>query len=73
MALNCMTRANPGDLVVLCVDQHSEVMSELEGWSRHAEAGARSSEDSVSDPDLDPAALTEQAGQAAREEQAAQV
>ena len=65
---HCMTRANPGDLVVLCVDQHNEVVTELEGWSHHAQAGARSSEDAVSDPDLDPAELTELAG---RDEQPA--
>lgn len=66
---HCMTRANPGDLVVLCVDQHSEVMSELEGWSHHAQAGARTTEDSVSDPDLDPVELTEQAEQHSRDDQ----
>jgi len=58
---HCMNRANPGDLVILCVDQHSEVMSELEHYSHHAQAGARST-DGVSDPDLDPAQLTQQAG-----------
>ncbi len=63
---HCMTRANPGDLVVLCVDQHSEVVAELETWSHHAQAGSRSSGEAVSDPDLDPVELTEHAG---REEQ----
>ena len=59
----------PLDLVVLCVDQHSEVMSELEGWSHHAQAGARTTEDSVSDPDLDPVELTEQAELHSRDDQ----
>lgn len=68
---HCMTRANPGDLVVLCVDQHSEVMSELEGWSHHAQAGSRTTQDTVSDPDLDPVELTEQAEQASRDDQPA--
>ena len=27
---HCMARANPGDLVVLCVDQHADVLGELE-------------------------------------------
>ncbi len=56
-----MTRANPGDLVVLCVDKHGEVMNELENYSHHAHAGSRANEQVASDPDLDPAALTEQA------------
>ncbi len=59
-AKHCMARANPGDLVVLCVDQHAEVMSVLETYSRHAQAGARSG-DLVADPDLDPAELTQHA------------
>ncbi len=58
---HCMTRANPGDLVVLCVDKHGEVMNELETYGHHAYAGARANDDVASDPDLDPAAMTEQA------------
>ena len=30
---HAMNRANPGDLVVVCVDKHAEVMAELENWS----------------------------------------
>ena len=35
-----MARANKGDLVVICVDKHAEVMTELENWSPQAQAGA---------------------------------
>jgi cyanophycin synthetase len=50
---HAMSRANRGDLVVLCVDQHPAVMSELENWSPHAQAGASSGGDDthVADPD----------------------
>ena len=37
---HAMARANPGDLVVVCVDKHPEVMAELENWSRQAQAGS---------------------------------
>ena len=30
---HAMSRANHGDLVVVCVDQHAAVMAELETWS----------------------------------------
>ena len=30
---HAMSRANRGDLVVVCVDKHAEVMAELENWS----------------------------------------
>ena len=30
---HAMSRANPGDLVVLCVDKHPAVLAELESWS----------------------------------------
>jgi cyanophycin synthetase len=53
---NAMARANPGDLVVLCVDQHDVVMGELESLTHQAQAGARSGE--IGDPDLDPATLS---------------
>ena len=35
-----MARANPGDVVVLCVDQHAEVLAELEAMTQTAQAGA---------------------------------
>lgn len=51
-----MARANKGDLVVLCVDRHAEVMQELEGMTRQAQPGAHPSH-LVGDPDLDPALI----------------
>ncbi len=51
---HAMSRANAGDLVVVCVDQHPAVMAELERWSRQAQAGSGSG-DIVGDPDLTPA------------------
>ena len=56
---HCLARANPGDVVVLCVDQAGEVMAELETATRSAQAGAHASADSVGDPDLDPASMPE--------------
>ncbi len=55
-----MTRANPGDLVVLCVDNHGGVMAELEAMTHRAQPGTHTS-GSVGDPDLDPGALLEAA------------
>ena len=55
-----MARTNPGDLVVLCVDKHARVLAELEERTQHAQAGSRAGE-SIGDPDLDPADLTESA------------
>ena len=54
-----MSRVNYGDLVILCVDQHPAVMSELENWSPHAQAGASSGGDDthVADPDYTPPSL----------------
>ncbi|MEJ7628260.1 MAG: cyanophycin synthetase [Nocardioidaceae bacterium] len=51
---HAMTRANKGDLVIMCVDKHAPVMAELESWSNHAQAGASSAADDalVGDPDL---------------------
>ncbi len=50
---HAMSRANPGDLVILCVDKHAAALAELESWSKHAQAGASSvDEDQVGDPDL---------------------
>jgi cyanophycin synthetase len=39
---HAMARANPGDLVVVCVDKHSAVMAELETWSQQAQPGTES-------------------------------
>ncbi len=47
---HCMARANPGDLVVLCVDKHGPVLAELEELSNLAQAGAHVGEGIV-DPD----------------------
>ncbi|WP_104106531.1 cyanophycin synthetase [Nocardioides sp. 616] len=50
-----MSHANRGDLVVVCVDQHGAVMSELENWSKTAHAGAGASEENpTADPDYTP-------------------
>jgi cyanophycin synthetase len=52
---HALSRANRGDLLVLCVDQHGAVMSELENWSPQAQAGAAVSADApAADPDYDP-------------------
>jgi cyanophycin synthetase len=51
---HAMSRANPGDLVVVCVDKHPMVMAELETWSKHAQAGSGSVDDPVGDPDFSP-------------------
>ncbi len=49
---HAMSRANKGDLVVICVDKHAAVMSELENWSPQAQAGAGFSDDApLADPD----------------------
>jgi cyanophycin synthetase len=50
---HCMSRANPGDLVVLCVDKHATVLGELENLTHQAQAGAHSG-DAAGDPDFDP-------------------
>lgn len=55
-----MARANPGDLVVLCVDNHGGVMQELEAMTHQAQPGTHTS-GSIADPDLDPHALSEAA------------
>jgi cyanophycin synthetase len=47
---HALNRSNPGDLVVLCVDQHQTVLAELESVSHLAQAGARSG-DEGGDPD----------------------
>jgi cyanophycin synthetase len=49
---HAMSRANPGDLVVVCVDKHAAVMAELETWSHQAQAGAAANpETPAADPD----------------------
>jgi cyanophycin synthetase len=48
---HCMARANPNDLVVLCVDKHGAVVSELETLSHQAQAGAHIGQ-AVADPDV---------------------
>jgi len=54
---HAMSRAHAGDLVVLCVDKHHGVMSELENWSKQAHAGAGGTDDdNVADPDFHPPA-----------------
>lgn len=55
-----MARANPGDIVVLSVDNHGQVMEQLEEMTHQAQPGTYTS-DSVGDPDLDPRSLSEQA------------
>jgi cyanophycin synthetase len=53
---HAMSRANKGDLVVLCVDKHPAVMSELETWSHQAQAGSGTTDDkATADPDYQPA------------------
>jgi cyanophycin synthetase len=53
---HAMTRANKGDLVVICVDKHAEVMTELENWAPQAQAGSGVSSDApAADPDYVPA------------------
>jgi cyanophycin synthetase len=49
-----VSRANAGDLVVICVDQHGRVLSEVEQWSNQAQAGSGDNPDTA-DPDYTPA------------------
>lgn len=56
---HAMARANPGDVVVLSVDQHAEVMAELEAMTHQAQPGTHVT--GVGDPDLDPEALSAEA------------
>jgi len=54
---HAMSRANTGDLVVLCVDKHPAVLAELESWSNQAQAGASAAESELlGDPDFAPTA-----------------
>jgi cyanophycin synthetase len=57
---HCMARANPGDLVVLCVDHHATVLGELEQLTSSAQAGAHEGT-RPGDPDLNPRALQDAA------------
>ncbi|HET7760713.1 MAG TPA: cyanophycin synthetase, partial [Phycicoccus sp.] len=59
---HAMARANPGDIVVLSVDQHAEVMAELEAMTQQAQPGTHVT--GVGDPDLDPQALSAEAAEA---------
>jgi cyanophycin synthetase len=53
---HALSRANKGDLVVICVDNHAAVMSELENWTPQAQAGAGvTREQPAADPDYVPA------------------
>jgi cyanophycin synthetase len=56
---HAMSRANRGDLVILCVDKHPMVLAELESWSNQAQAGAGHDADVVGDPDFTPGATSE--------------
>ncbi|WP_139983259.1 cyanophycin synthetase [Nocardioides litoris] len=50
---HAMSRANRGDLVVICVDKHAAVMTELENWSSVAQAGSGATDEAPgADPDL---------------------
>ena len=76
---HCMARANPGDLVVLCVDKHATVLGELENLTQQAQAGAHSG-DAAGDPDMDPQEMQDaaqvsgdEAAQASGDEAAASV
>ena len=57
---HAMSRANPGDLVVVCVDKHPAVMAELETWSHQAQAGAGPTDGPVGDPDFTPPTAADQ-------------
>jgi cyanophycin synthetase len=62
---HALARGNPGDLVVICVDQHGRVMSELETWSNQAQAGSGENPDApAADPDYTPTEHAEAAGAA---------
>lgn len=56
-----MSLSNAGDLVVLCVDKHPQVLTELENYSKQAQAGAGHDEAGVTDPDYKPSEEDEQA------------
>jgi cyanophycin synthetase len=57
---HALSRANKGDLVVVCVDKHGAVMTELETWSNQAQAGSGANDASpAADPDYVPAPTPE--------------
>ena len=61
---HAMSRSNPGDLVVICVEQHAAVMALLESYAHHAQPGARADGDrefsnAVPDPDFVPDATND--------------
>ncbi len=60
---SCLARANPGDIVVLCVDSHAKVVAELETLTNSAQAGSQEAE--TGDPDLDPTLLESEVTKAA--------
>ncbi|MDE9364476.1 cyanophycin synthetase [Luteipulveratus sp. YIM 133132] len=62
---HALVLANPGDVTVLCVDQHAKVLAELEALTHRATAGSRTDEEQPGDPDLDARALRHQATAAA--------
>ncbi|MGI8457041.1 MAG: cyanophycin synthetase [Propionibacteriaceae bacterium] len=56
---HAMSRSNPGDLIVICVDQHAAVMAELESYGHQAQPGARALlggevTNAIGDPDFSP-------------------
>jgi cyanophycin synthetase len=57
---HAITISNPGDLIVICVDQHAAVMAELETYGRQAQPGSRRDREgernAVPDPDFNPGA-----------------
>ncbi len=58
---HAIAHSNPGDLVILCVDQHGAVLAELESYGRQAQPGSRAEEDglfdnAIADPDFTPGA-----------------
>ena len=67
---DAMSRARPGDLVVLCVDQHAKVVAELEDYTNQAGAGSRTTEWQPGDPDLDPRELSDRAAQQSAQDEA---
>lgn len=50
---HAIVRANPGDLVMLCVDKHAQVLAQLEAYTHQAAAGSRADDEQAGDPDLD--------------------
>jgi cyanophycin synthetase len=68
---HAMSRANKGDLVIVCVDKHAAVLAELESWSNQAQAGASSSADEpTGDPDFAGAVAAHALAQAPAQAQA---